>query len=55
LQNSPFAAGDKVEVIINEQNATQVASNEYSLKSTVTRYEDPFEPVISPNDWDANN
>ncbi len=54
LQNLPFKAGDEVEVIIRQQNKT-VDSEAFPLQSTVLNYEDPFEPAISPEDWNANN
>jgi hypothetical protein len=55
LQNLPFKKGDEVEIIILQQNSSTTNSDAYLLKNTVISYDNPFEPVISPEDWDANN
>lgn len=46
LNNLPFKKGDTVEIVISEQSTSQADSNLNSLKGTVIRYDDPFEPVI---------
>ena len=53
LQNLPFKKGDEVEVIILERSSSKTISNSYPLKGTVIRYDDPFEPTTSPEDWDV--
>jgi hypothetical protein len=53
LQNLPFKKGDRVEIIILERNPSQTTSDSYPLKKTVIRYDDPFESVTSPEDWEA--
>lgn len=53
LQNLPFKKGDEVEIIILEKSPSLTSSNLHPLKGTVTRYDDPFEPVTSPEDWEA--
>lgn len=61
LQGLPFHAGDTVEVIIlerpscqQEQTATPtLESNQYPLRGTVIRYDDPFEPAVPMEDWEA--
>lgn len=55
LQNLPFKKGDKVEIIILQQNTQTIGSEAYSLKDTVIDFKDPFEPAISPEEWNANN
>ena len=55
LQNLPFKEGDEVEVIIRQQKTETMDSKDFPLQDTVLRYEDPFEPVISPEEWNANN
>lgn len=55
LQNLPFKKGDEVEIIILQPNVYKTSSDIYSLKGTVIRYDDPFESVVSPEEWDANN
>ena len=55
LQNLPFKKGDEVEIIIRQQNTETINSEAFPLKGTVLHYEDPFEPAISPEEWNANN
>jgi hypothetical protein len=60
LHDLPFRAGVAVEVIVLEQSqeprsATVKLSeiNQYSLRGSVLRYDDPFEPAVSPEEWEA--
>jgi hypothetical protein len=56
LTDLPFHAGDTVEIILLEhpnKQFSQVFSSEYPLKGTVLRYDDPFEPAVPIEDWDA--
>ena len=57
LNGLPFYAGDTVEVIILKQsavqNSSQSSSSEFPLKGSVIRYDDPFEPAVSSQEWDA--
>ncbi|MEM8830171.1 MAG: hypothetical protein AAGE96_12555 [Cyanobacteria bacterium P01_G01_bin.19] len=55
LQNLPFKKGDEVEIIIRQQNTEEINFEDSSLQGTVLRYEDPFDPVTSPEEWNANN
>lgn len=55
LQNLPFKKGDKVEIIIRQQKIEIMDSDNFPLQGTVLSYEDPFEPVISPEEWNANS
>lgn len=57
LNGLPFHAGETVEVIILEQSKTQnnfqSSSFESPLQGTVIRYDKPFEPAVSPEEWEA--
>ncbi len=62
LQDLPFHAGDTVEVIIlerlscqQEQTVTPTSdSNLYPLRGKQPyRYDDPFEPAVPLEDWEA--
>lgn len=61
LQGLPFHAGDAVEVIIlqrpsfqQEQTAIPTSESDlYPLRGTVIRYDDPFEPAVPVEDWEA--
>jgi hypothetical protein len=49
LKELPFQAGDAVEIIILEQSKTSSSSSReqpiHSLKGSVLRYDEPFEPA----------
>lgn len=52
LKGLPFAAGDAVEIIILERaRLPHSDSNPYPLQGTVSRYDDPTEPVAL-EDWE---
>ena len=57
LKELPFQAGDAVEIIILEQSKTSSSSSQekliHSLKGSVLRYDDPFEPAIPPEHWEV--
>ena len=61
LQGLPFQTGAAVEVIILERSSYQQSetstlspdSNQYPLRGTVIRYDDPFEPAVPVEDWEA--
>ena len=47
----------KVEVIIlplTESDKDMISNNAYTLHGKVTKYEDPFEPAVPENDWEAS-
>ncbi len=52
LENLPFNEGEKVEIIILKSDR-QNENGRYPLRGTDYKYEDPFEPVVSPEDWEA--
>lgn len=49
LQDLPFNAGDRVEVIILP--LTDTPAN--PLRGSVARYDDPFEPAVPIEDWEV--
>ncbi len=57
LEGLPFQSGERVEIIILEHPqtpSTVLPSNPaYPLKGTILKYEDPFEPAVPAEDWDA--
>lgn len=53
LEKLPFKEGDLVEVIVLERQVKQDAVNPYPLRGSVYRYDDPFEPVVPEEDWEA--
>ncbi len=53
LQDLPFKKGDEVEVIILERSSSKIISDSHPLKGTVIRYDDPFEPATSAEDWEV--
>lgn len=52
LDNLPFDEGKKVEIIILKSGAEKENSL-YPLRGTVYKYENPFEPAVSPEDWES--
>jgi hypothetical protein len=68
LKDLPFHVGDAVEVIILERSPSvsegespnplekaedRPEPNLYPLRGTVLFYEDPFEPAVPVEDWEA--
>ena len=63
IKGIPFSVGKSVEVIVLEDIASQEADRGSvnlplderwkSLRGSVTRYDDPFEPAIPLSDWDV--
>lgn len=53
LQNLPLPEGERVEVIILVSPAIE-KTGKYPLRDTAPyRYDDPFEPAIPEEDWEA--
>jgi len=52
IKGLPFAAGDKVDVIIRNQTADTPAPGNYPLRGTLLRFTDPFEPASAAY-WEA--
>lgn len=53
LQNLPFKKGDEVEIIILDRSSSKTITSSYPLRGTVIRYDDPFEPATSAEDWEV--
>ncbi len=60
LEGLPFRAGETVEVIILRPTPQPVSSptsssrtSAFPLQGTVLFYDEPFEPAVSPQDWDV--
>ena len=57
LDGLPFQTGDVVEIIIRGQpnpSTTPDSQTAYPLQGTQPyRYDDPFEPAVSINDWEV--
>lgn len=52
LENLPFRAGQRVEVIVLPRENPAQAGNPYPLRGTPFQYERPFDPV-DQDDWEA--
>ena len=54
LEHLPFQAGDYVEVIVMHVSTLpqQFVVEDYPLRGTVLRYDDPFAPVAE-SEWEA--
>jgi hypothetical protein len=53
LENLPFEEGKKVEIIILETQVEPKVENQYPLRGTIYKYEDPFEPAAPLEDWEV--
>lgn len=49
IKSLPFRPGEAVEVIILVIDKAQEKLNNFPLKNTVLKYEDPTEPVVEPS------
>ncbi|HTK27041.1 MAG TPA: hypothetical protein VL327_10825 [Pyrinomonadaceae bacterium] len=52
LENLPFEEGEKVEIIVMEAHE-EGENPENPLRGTLLKYDDPFEPAVPPEDWEA--
>jgi hypothetical protein len=52
LDDLPFEAGDEVSITV-VKTAKRDPNNPYPLRGTPYRYDNPFDPVVPPEDWDA--
>jgi hypothetical protein len=52
LKDLPFAAGQRVEVLVVLKTAGSTTVGERSLRDSVLEFHDPLEPV-GGQDWDA--
>lgn len=53
LNDLPFEEGKRVEVIVLDTNREEVMPGANPLKGSVLRYDDPFEPAASIEDWEV--
>ncbi len=52
LEQLPFTAGERVEIVIVPVEPPAGSSERYPLRGTPYRFDDPTEPVAS-DDWEA--
>jgi len=53
IENLPFEEGKEVEVIVLEPNLSRKSKSDlHPLRGTPYRYDDPFSPLISLEEWD---
>ena len=53
LENLPFEAGKTVEIIVLETGGETKRTPPNPLRGTLLKYEDPFEPAVPLEDWEA--
>lgn len=56
LQHLPLSKGQRVEVIILEDDSENVAitTDRFPLRNSPIRYDDPFGNATGSTDWEAN-
>ncbi len=52
LENLPFDEGEIVEIVISKSESESEKSR-YPLRGTTYKYENPFEPAVPSEDWEA--
>jgi len=53
IENVPFDDGQEVDIIISVSNENENYNKlKDSLKGSVLKYDTPFEPVITSDDWE---
>jgi hypothetical protein len=50
----PLTAGQRVEVIVLPVAGSGAGRGHERLRGMMERYDDPFEPAVSPDEWEAN-
>lgn len=54
LENLPFQAGDNVKIIVEENYQSKMfIDHEKPLRGSILHYEDPFEPAVPEEEWEA--
>lgn len=53
LTDLPFPPGTDVEVVIQPRERTGDPDDPHRLRGSVLWYNDPFEPAVPPEDWEA--
>ena len=51
LENLPFEVGATIEVTILEKRVER--NEDYPLRGTLLKYDNPFEPAVPLEDWEA--
>lgn len=56
IKSLPFQPGTNVEIIVIERPASRPATNlrTFSYRGLPHRYDDPCEPAVPPETWEAN-
>jgi hypothetical protein len=55
LTGMPFSAGERVQVIVlTVPEPAGERDSRYPLRGLPYRYDDPTEPAIDPDEWEAN-
>jgi hypothetical protein len=54
LQSLPFHSGEKVQVTVESSVGELAAQDRFPLRGTPYRYDAPFEPAVSFEDWNAH-
>jgi len=54
LHSLPFHSGEKVQVTVESSVTDLSAQDRFPLRGTPYRYDDPFGPAVSVEDWDAH-
>jgi hypothetical protein len=54
LNGLPWLPGEAVEVIVLPPSHPVVPGNGRPLAGLPLRYDRPFDPVVDPDDWEAN-
>lgn len=50
----PFKAGQRVEIIVLPVAGSGAGRGHERIRGMVERYDDPFEPAVSPEEWEAS-
>ena len=54
VEGLPFAEGDAVEVVLLKLDSEPaLAAPPHPHQGSVQKYDDPFEPAVSPDAWEA--
>lgn len=54
LHSLPFRSGEKVQVTVESAALDLNLQNRFPLRGTPYRYDDPFGPAVSVEDWEAH-
>jgi hypothetical protein len=54
LHSLPFHSGEQVQVTVEPASSESPGLDRFPLRGTPYRYDDPFEPAVSVEDWNAH-